>query len=348
MQPTQDLQPGIASNISHEPLQPSVETNIEIQDLQPGIDNTSGTDATEPTYLINIHNYRNIKSINLPLHSGVTALTGKSNAGKSSIINATKGLLYNQIRKTDIRQGQSSPCIVSLTKPSENKSIVFTLSNSHNEYDIKSPTINTKLEKNGTSTPPEINSVYSIDSQYNFQNQMTPPFLTSFSPQELYQTLNTNQTTDKLQNIIQAIKQDQKQLSNQIQSNSSLNQQLQNQQQSIQAQLNLLQSIPPIDSQLPHLFSTYQQLLILSNDYTQIKSKIQHLQNHPHLSLQFTTPTQQFTPLNHYSKLLQSINGLHSKLLQTQKQSQQYQSLIQHFQTCPLCNQPLTQNHNTH
>lgn len=302
---------------------------------------------SNPLYTFNIQNFNNISNLTLPLYQGLTAITGKSNAGKSSIIKAMDGLLYNHCHKTNIKQG-ATDLHLTFTNNQTETTLDYHLNQNNNIYVLKSPILGvTKLEKNGASTPPEIDQYLHTNPQYNFWYQMEPPFITSYSPQELYQTLNQSPITNQINNILQQIKTDNKTLSTNIQTNTDQIQVYTQQLQNTQSNLKLLTQIPPIPQYLNTQFTNYTKLKELNSNYLNTQSKLQTYQNYPEFKPEFTLTNQisQFTLLNQYTQIHNQIAILNTQSENHKSKLHQIEAVLNHYSFCPLCNQPL-HNHN--
>lgn len=294
-------------------------------------------EQSKPILDVYINNYNNLKDVKLQFKYGTTALIGQSNAGKSSILKAIYSLFYNKFTKQDIRQSQKELTVCYHHIPTDTK-IQYSLSNTQNKYTITTPQDTYQSEKNAKQVPPEINQVYPTDPDYNFWKQLTPPFLTSYSSQDLFKQLNQSSISQNLQTIQHKIKEDIKSLNSQTTTNEALLTQNQNTLQQTKSTLSLLSQIPIIDT------TPYKQglqiLKSLQQDITslnQLNSQISQLQSKSLPKLPFTHPTDIMLQIYDLLKLQQNINQLQIQVENITHEQELTQQALSHFTTCPLC-----------
>jgi exonuclease SbcC len=140
---------------------------------------------------LQIQNVQSHKNTKLSFSPGVNMIIGKSDNGKSAVLNSLFWCMYNRPLGDPHRNWDGGEMKV---KTVLDNGIVTISRNKQTEYNIKTPkTKSRKFKASGQSPPEEVTKLFNMDRKINVQRQLerdAPIFLISESPGEVAAFLN--------------------------------------------------------------------------------------------------------------------------------------------------------------
>jgi len=132
---------------------------------------------------LRLKNFQRHGKLDVELSPGITAITGPSDAGKSSILRSIRWVAFNRPLGTGFVRHGESVCQAGVRV--DGKSIIRRRNKKQNTYKIDG----TPLNAVGTDVPEEIDNLLNLGPE-NFQGQHDPPFWFSLTGGELARELN--------------------------------------------------------------------------------------------------------------------------------------------------------------
>lgn len=145
---------------------------------------------------LKIKDFQSIKNADIDI-SGITIITGKSNAGKTAVIRALSDAVFNSGDDSHVRAG-ASRCTIELD---DGKNRMTFMRDASRKSEKTSYSFNggAEIRKVGRDQLPEVKEMFGITdvrmangtkATLNFWNQNDRPFLMDKSPQQLYEFLS--------------------------------------------------------------------------------------------------------------------------------------------------------------
>lgn len=153
---------------------------------------------------INIKNIQSHKNTSLELSSGVNAIIGSSNNGKSAILRALYWVRYNRPLGTDtllshwaVDKKGNQIASMEVTVENEKGTVIRKRSKDQNQYIINDKELNVVK----TDVPDEVEKVLSL-TDTNIQKQQDAPFLLSLSSGQVAQYFNKTVRLDIIDRVL--------------------------------------------------------------------------------------------------------------------------------------------------
>lgn len=141
---------------------------------------------------ITLKNFQSHENTSIDFSDGVNAIVGLSDSGKTAILRALRWVITNKPSGEEFRSYWGGSTSVTIELDNEIK-VTRGRSNSDNYYALETPggldNGHQEFRAFGQDVPEEIKKIFSM-SDINMADQMDAPFLLSFSPGEVAQTLN--------------------------------------------------------------------------------------------------------------------------------------------------------------
>ena len=273
--------------------------------------------------LVQIRDYQGIEVAKMRVRNGLTAIIGKTNAGKSSIMRAIEDLLNNTCGDVDVRIGAEQASIAM----KNNDNTVKLIRNPNNaiktQYIINGETIE-KVGRNKVEETDILGIVDTGDYQLNFIRQEDLPFLIYENGYKLYEFISQSKSKVLL-NAVDSLNVRKKEVEREIKTVDAEINELKNRYQEIADELKSYPNIKLVYELGKYVDTVYDKIETMENlkkDYESDSKKVLDIMTKINYNNNIINKIEELD-LNNINKIISNTSNArekHNEYLKTEKQ----------------------------